>query len=853
MPARKRARDDAPQPPEPREPSKLEKLRNMWEYTSVVQYIYIFGSAVKIDEDIDIDEFEAECLKPAPSEMLAQIGLALLKFVSSHRGLTLEIFDEYTRRQFVAKAPHRNPYGTDEVPKKFDDFDTFTKIRVLHQLSTWTLNNADRIRERMPEKDAEQTQWRVDPIGWDSEDRTYFVFDDDRLYRRTDPPLPAAPKAKAKPRARKGKPTRGTKRRKLSTPPQDSAAEDEDEEDAVKEEKNSEPDTFGGYKWECIAVTLEEYQNFVSSIRRSRDPNEKALVKSLEADVMPVLEKRAEQQRAKALRKQKELENLEKLAHAKRSSRIAGRMEKQKELQMAEEAEKKRVADLEMAKKEQEKQHNMEEARESRMMTREQRLKEREVRRILHEEELKKLEDRSRAESNEARLSERHLKAEMARRQKELEKMAQEEDNWVFDCCVCGVHGENLDDGTHSIACEKCNVWQHSACHGIAQSQAERDDFHFVCGDCKRKSAEVKKEGSVESNKTDEAAQPKLPPLKLRIGASASPKSHGDSSPTKPSAVAPSPSKPSPSLAMTFDFPPRTQPSPNGLLNGPSLSPHGQSSGPPGLQRRSSGYSSHSTLGESTPVLPKPQPNAGIYGSNPFMSGAPQFPLPSFNHGQPYSNGLPQGAPSPSRPTPQAPGQEPMDPQRPSSSGYGAPSPVKAPSFSSPYQPNGHPIAAPFSSPNTSFQPPLSAQRPSFSPMKQASSPPQQHSTPSQRPVDTSSDLLPEPSTGISPEKHDSAKPTGSHDISETPVLPPVAPLAPSTSPTILTPPSKKMTPERPRVEGLPASAATPAAAAAVDVSAYAGTDTMVNSADAGAAPKVAEDGASGTSASGQQ
>jgi hypothetical protein len=29
-----------------------------------------------------------ECLKPGPSEKLLDIGLSLLKFVSSHRGLT---------------------------------------------------------------------------------------------------------------------------------------------------------------------------------------------------------------------------------------------------------------------------------------------------------------------------------------------------------------------------------------------------------------------------------------------------------------------------------------------------------------------------------------------------------------------------------------------------------------------------------------------------------------------------------------------------------------------------------------------------------------------------------------------
>ena len=39
-----------------------------------------------------------------------------------------ELFDEYTRRQFVSKAPDRNPFGTEETPARFADFDVFTKV-----------------------------------------------------------------------------------------------------------------------------------------------------------------------------------------------------------------------------------------------------------------------------------------------------------------------------------------------------------------------------------------------------------------------------------------------------------------------------------------------------------------------------------------------------------------------------------------------------------------------------------------------------------------------------------------------------------------------------------------------------
>ena len=77
-----------------------------------------------------------------------------------------QIFDEYTRRQYMAKAPYRNPFGEEEEPKKFADFDIFTKLKVLVQLSQWTLNNTDRIREKMEERtESEQSVAWVSALG----------------------------------------------------------------------------------------------------------------------------------------------------------------------------------------------------------------------------------------------------------------------------------------------------------------------------------------------------------------------------------------------------------------------------------------------------------------------------------------------------------------------------------------------------------------------------------------------------------------------------------------------------------------------------------------------------------------
>jgi hypothetical protein len=55
MAPRKRGRDEMESSEPPRETTLLERLRNMWEFACVMQYIFTFGKAVKIDEDFDIE------------------------------------------------------------------------------------------------------------------------------------------------------------------------------------------------------------------------------------------------------------------------------------------------------------------------------------------------------------------------------------------------------------------------------------------------------------------------------------------------------------------------------------------------------------------------------------------------------------------------------------------------------------------------------------------------------------------------------------------------------------------------------------------------------------------------------
>lgn len=49
----------------PKEPSLLSRIRNMWEFANLVQWIFIFGRVVKIDENLDIE------VRPKPSHAIA--------------------------------------------------------------------------------------------------------------------------------------------------------------------------------------------------------------------------------------------------------------------------------------------------------------------------------------------------------------------------------------------------------------------------------------------------------------------------------------------------------------------------------------------------------------------------------------------------------------------------------------------------------------------------------------------------------------------------------------------------------------------------------------------------------------
>jgi hypothetical protein len=74
--SRKRGRLEMEAIDPPKERSLLDRIRNMWEFANLAQWIFIFGRAVKIDENLDVEV--SLCSSALCTNPLA--GLLILRF-----------------------------------------------------------------------------------------------------------------------------------------------------------------------------------------------------------------------------------------------------------------------------------------------------------------------------------------------------------------------------------------------------------------------------------------------------------------------------------------------------------------------------------------------------------------------------------------------------------------------------------------------------------------------------------------------------------------------------------------------------------------------------------------------------
>ncbi|RVD83004.1 uncharacterized protein DFL_007408 [Arthrobotrys flagrans] len=444
-------------------------LHQQWQFAAVWEFLFQFHKGLKSPYYEDIEDFARDLSSASGTPLLHDVQIGLLKNVSSQRGLTIEMFDDYTRRQYVHRRVPVNPFGTGPLPISFYSFEPEQRVLILHQLAMWIISNTDSFRSKIdPHRVMDHTDWRIDPIGWDSKGNTYYQFDNGYLYCRAEPLPPVYRKWKS----RKSTGSR-SKRRKVT-------AEEEHEVEQIDFSPDENDMFVSQIEWKCLCSNLEEYRSLVAKFGSSKHPDEKELRKVILEDIIPVFEKEEQKRRRKLLEEEKELARLELLSNRKRSARVDERIAKRREAEEQEQALRHEREEHERLEKENLQRKKDEQARIAKLEEREKRLQERELRAKQREEERARLLDPDATESED------NGKGRKSSRQKEKRKaeLDMEDNDWVFDC-VCGVNGINYDDGTRSIACDRCGVWQHTACLDVPTSMAEESEF--ICDRCRDK------------------------------------------------------------------------------------------------------------------------------------------------------------------------------------------------------------------------------------------------------------------------------------------------------------------------------------------------------------------------------
>lgn len=372
------------------------------------------------------------------------------------------------------------------------------------------------------------------------------------------------------------------------------------------------------------------------------------------------------------------------------------------------------------------------------------------------------------------------------------------------------------DDGTHSVACEKCNVWQHSACLGISQVEAEKDDFHFICHDCKRRAEDAKK--------------PKIPALKFHLGSSSSPpsqkaqdvcfsinvpvkrKSEDEATnmpPTKNFKYS-EPKNP----AVNLPAPERSQAAQimhKVVLNGPTLVPKGQVSpphlsgnpaqppAPPGFESTAAPHSKLNGNADRTQIQngsPSPSLKQSPDPLSATANGSAEKPV-SVGWSARYSfSQASKHFRQDQYPSSQDLFLNSFDPPRlGSSSSANSTPPTKSRLSLSPPQKgrNGVHVKNFPTDENFPNHLPSATQSPAYSPVKNQSSPPMTSIHVSSSPI-IHPPLQQNPSSppGFSPTKQSPPRSSKTSDVASTPVLPPVQALSPSPRAQVLQAPVKR-------------------------------------------------------------
>ncbi|WRT66001.1 uncharacterized protein IL334_002952 [Kwoniella shivajii] len=189
-------------PPVPPSPI-IQTLRKDWRWAAISQFVWTFSDAFGL-VDWDIENLEAD-FDGDEKALIPTLIAKLLFALTYNRQINRDNAFENLRRTYAKRKPDdKCLLGTEEVPVSWDTLGLSQKVQILHELCEWQLEDPARFRGLLKSEDDAVT-WRVEPVGWDKDGNTYWLFDDNRLWIQRFPPPPPTPPKPAKKTSQKAK------------------------------------------------------------------------------------------------------------------------------------------------------------------------------------------------------------------------------------------------------------------------------------------------------------------------------------------------------------------------------------------------------------------------------------------------------------------------------------------------------------------------------------------------------------------------------------------------------------------------------------------------------------------------
>ena len=340
--------------------ASLTDLHSMREIPAIAHFCSLFKNAFDLI-DFEIDDLENALLKENPDDifsctlverLVVRLLIGCLPMYGSkiHDGN----FSTYLKQLIQTQQedaeeeglefPFDNPFEDSEA-EEFSDLSTEDQVKVVYMLTEFRLL-ADDVEKKL--KDLEPDGLRLNPIGIDSNNVTYWYFYGTRLYKEV--------KGKRKKPSKKKDDSEDSKKKSSKK-----KAESEEESDEGSEEPAG---------WYLACSALSQWEELASKLKKSKKKADKELLETINENFLPEISK---------MFGEKEREEKIKLLMAnKRTSSRIERNRNQKELEFQkrkEEEERTREIlkrEAEAREKQIEKENKEKNSRSNRMKNREQ-------------------------------------------------------------------------------------------------------------------------------------------------------------------------------------------------------------------------------------------------------------------------------------------------------------------------------------------------------------------------------------------------------------------------------------------------------------------------------------------------